>query len=712
MSLKNLRFMSKKEFSSNLKKKFFFKLQVLEREFFLMQNHLKILNSYILDIRTNKKFIKFYLNSIVFLKQNLWVKYFQLNKLRKTFFVLKNYYVLYKEKRTYKTKEILNHQRYVNFYRHSRKNKSLALLKTITKQLIYMHFLYTRNFTFRNNIVCHNTSSLFLKTHPYNIKTLFDKNYFLFNIKFYFNFIKLLKLIKFKAQARLFLQSQIYKNYLMISQQYNFILTKNFKYLQGLKYTFKARTSRNQFKHHFFSEEYKPKNKIRKSSPDSKNYSLKLYKFSRNIWRKKTSEIHSQVAASSFIPRILSLFKLLRWKKQKISNDIHYRLATELFAFKQSPIHLKHKIFLKVTSNFDRRYKQNKIFDARKKTRSLFKQYLSHSRRKKEQIIRKNIFATNTLQYRLPYRKEKKNSSLLLVKYKLKYVIQEFLKQYLKIYFKVKVVNSMCEFKNLKFYRFFFGTSKWKTFPEITLKKKRFETLTKPNFKNKQVSSLNKNLKSNLAQYIYLGFQNIHFLNLNQWKQKQMKKKRTSNIFLSRALRSERNFSKNEYLQSIFWKKYTLVKNKRKDNIYLNYLKNLKYKATQQKNILWQYQHLTQEKRMENFMKRTFPILSMFTKYLDAQILVDHIAKELEYTKQHWSVLSNINKILSLMPLQRLIAYRIGIFGRINSSKKARVLFLKKGKLPLQNFTKNINFGLAQSRARIGSFGVKMWIYF
>lgn len=165
-----------------------------------------------------------------------------MNKLRKTFFVLKNYYVLYKEKRTYKTKETLNQQKYVNFYRYFRKNKSLNLLKTITKQLIHMHFLYTRNFTFISNTFYQNNSSFFVKTHPYNIKTLLDKHYFLFNVKFYFNFIKLLKLIKFKTQARVFLQSQIYKNYLMLFQQYNFILTKNFKYLQGVKYTFKART--------------------------------------------------------------------------------------------------------------------------------------------------------------------------------------------------------------------------------------------------------------------------------------------------------------------------------------------------------------------------------------------------------------------------------------------------------------------------------------
>lgn len=70
-SLKNLRMMSRNKFSFELNKKILSKLQFLEREFFFMQTHLKILNSYVLDLRVNKKFIKLYLNSILVLKQKL-----------------------------------------------------------------------------------------------------------------------------------------------------------------------------------------------------------------------------------------------------------------------------------------------------------------------------------------------------------------------------------------------------------------------------------------------------------------------------------------------------------------------------------------------------------------------------------------------------------------------------------------------------------------
>jgi ribosomal protein S3 len=67
-----------------------------------------------------------------------------------------------------------------------------------------------------------------------------------------------------------------------------------------------------------------------------------------------------------------------------------------------------------------------------------------------------------------------------------------------------------------------------------------------------------------------------------------------------------------------------------------------------------------------------------------------------------------LRQILLIIPLKRLIAYRIIIFGRINGAKKARTISLTKGKIPLQTLTKNINFGSDYSHARVGAFGVKM----
>ena len=65
-------------------------------------------------------------------------------------------------------------------------------------------------------------------------------------------------------------------------------------------------------------------------------------------------------------------------------------------------------------------------------------------------------------------------------------------------------------------------------------------------------------------------------------------------------------------------------------------------------------------------------------------------------------------KKIEIIPLKKLIAYRIAIVGRINGAQKTRTIYLTRGKIPLQTFKKNINFSLAQARARIGTFGVKM----
>jgi len=40
------------------------------------------------------------------------------------------------------------------------------------------------------------------------------------------------------------------------------------------------------------------------------------------------------------------------------------------------------------------------------------------------------------------------------------------------------------------------------------------------------------------------------------------------------------------------------------------------------------------------------------------------------------------------------------------------MIYLKKGNFSVQALNRRVNFGMAQSRARIGTFGVKMWIYY
>jgi ribosomal protein S3 len=107
-------------------------------------------------------------------------------------------------------------------------------------------------------------------------------------------------------------------------------------------------------------------------------------------------------------------------------------------------------------------------------------------------------------------------------------------------------------------------------------------------------------------------------------------------------------------------------------------------------------------------MQQFIPILTMFIKYLNPQILADHIAKEFEKTKKHRNIIFALKNTLQFLNFARGIGYRIAIIGRINSSKKSRTIYLKRKTLIRQNFNKNLNFATAQARARIGSFGIKV----
>jgi len=102
------------------------------------------------------------------------------------------------------------------------------------------------------------------------------------------------------------------------------------------------------------------------------------------------------------------------------------------------------------------------------------------------------------------------------------------------------------------------------------------------------------------------------------------------------------------------------------------------------------------------------PILSLCIKYLNAELLAEHIAKEFEKNKKHRHIINGLSNILRTIKFSRGQGYRIAITGRINSSDKSRVYFLTKKVLVRQNFQTRMNFAYTQARGRIGSFGIKV----
>jgi len=102
--------------------------------------------------------------------------------------------------------------------------------------------------------------------------------------------------------------------------------------------------------------------------------------------------------------------------------------------------------------------------------------------------------------------------------------------------------------------------------------------------------------------------------------------------------------------------------------------------------------------------------LTLFAKYLEVQPLADYLAKIIGDTKKHALILKIIKAVLRTVQFKRGIGYRIALVGRINGANKSRTLYLKKlnRNRSRQTFSKNVNFAMAQARATIGAFGVKI----
>lgn len=148
-----------------------------------------------------------------------------------------------------------------------------------------------------------------------------------------------------------------------------------------------------------------------------------------------------------------------------------------------------------------------------------------------------------------------------------------------------------------------------------------------------------------------------------------------------------------------FWRKKTAKK-----NAYL--LTKLKVLEKQsQKKLHWASKSA--------YISELVPVLTLFAKYLDPQPLADTLAKVIGTTKKHAEALKTVEAVMRTLNLKRGIGYRISLMGRINGANKSRAIYLKKFKRnrPRQTFSRKVNFAMAQARAQIGAFGIKIWIY-
>jgi hypothetical protein len=296
--------------------------------------------------------------------------------------------------------------------------------------------------------------------------------------------------------------------------------------------------------------------------------------------------------------------------------------------------------------------------------------------------------STEKLTYRLSVRYNYRKALLLITNLKVKYLIERLLRHYFSLIVCVKLFWPLVQFKNRKFYRLIFPKYK-----QFNLKKKNTPWI------------LNKSLSFRQKRYLYIGQYTNHLTikkDMRQGNHKTYQKWRKVKKFPQKDYLS---FVKTKNKQTFLirfahlWKQKIITKNK-----YLK-LKAKVIQAQSEKRLFWISKEL--------FISNLITTLTVFSKYLEPQPLADHIAKIISLTKKHAAILKLIKTILRTLPFKRGIGYRIALIGRINGANKSRTLYVKKlnRNRPRQTFSKNVNFAMAQARATIGAFGVKIWVY-
>lgn len=256
--------------------------------------------------------------------------------------------------------------------------------------------------------------------------------------------------------------------------------------------------------------------------------------------------------------------------------------------------------------------------------------------------------------YRLPYRRAYIQTLKFSVNYNLKHWLRQVIYKYFAVNFCIKFLWPLNQFKNIKFYRLAFSA-----------KKERRKQ--KARWKKEKNSVLKRYPRASAWQnYIYLARTHLPFTPTSGEREQ------------------EKNLTKK---RPYFLKKWARIENKRKLRI----------------------------KPLTNafFMKNLVPTLSLFTKYLDPQLLADNIAKVIERAKKQSWFLYDLRQILRSLFLKNIAGYKIVLIGRINGRKKTGLMSIQNAKESnsQQTWLKQVSFGAAQARGRIGTFGIKIWVY-
>lgn len=93
---------------------------------------------------------------------------------------------------------------------------------------------------------------------------------------------------------------------------------------------------------------------------------------------------------------------------------------------------------------------------------------------------------------------------------------------------------------------------------------------------------------------------------------------------------------------------------------------------------------------------------------LDAQLVAEGIALQLE---KKIGFRRAMKKAMERTMAAGALGIKVRVSGRLGGAEIARVEWMKEGRIPLQTFRANINYGFAEALITMGRIGVKVWIF-
>ena len=93
---------------------------------------------------------------------------------------------------------------------------------------------------------------------------------------------------------------------------------------------------------------------------------------------------------------------------------------------------------------------------------------------------------------------------------------------------------------------------------------------------------------------------------------------------------------------------------------------------------------------------------------LDAQLVAEHIAKQLE---QRVSFRRAMKKAITSSMRAGALGIRVACSGRLGGSEMARFETYREGRVPLHTLRADIDFARATAMTQYGTCGVKVWMF-